>query len=108
MSVYRDGLLRVTGIAMWAPFVIGSLIFSALTSAAGEHGDGPPTLPDPTTTYSPYLQDTFPNQVFFGDTHLHTTYSADAGFFSTDSPQMTLFDGPEENRLPHLPVSPQR
>ena len=45
MSVYRDGLLRVTGIAMWAPFVIGSLIFSALTSAAGEHGDGPPTLP---------------------------------------------------------------
>ena len=29
--------------------------------------------------YSPYLQDDFPNQVFFGDTHLHTAYSADAG-----------------------------
>jgi hypothetical protein len=39
--------------------------------------------------YSPYLDDDFPNQVFFGDTHLHTSYSADAGFIGT-----TL--GPEE------------
>lgn len=39
--------------------------------------------------YSPYLDDDFPNQVFFGDTHLHTSYSADAGFVGT-----TL--GPEE------------
>ena len=29
--------------------------------------------------YSPYVEETFPNQVFFGDTHLHTAYSADAG-----------------------------
>ena len=29
--------------------------------------------------YSPYPGQDFPNQVFFGDTHLHTTYSADAG-----------------------------
>jgi len=33
--------------------------------------------------YSPYLDDDFPNQVFFGDTHLHTSYSADAGFVGT-------------------------
>ena len=33
--------------------------------------------------YSPYLNDDFPNQVFFGDTHLHTSYSADAGFVGT-------------------------
>ena len=39
--------------------------------------------------YSPYVNDNFPNQVFFGDTHLHTSYSADAGFVDT-----TL--GPEE------------
>ena len=80
-NVVRDVLLAVTGRATWTPFVIGSLIFSTLTSAAGEHGDAPPTLSDPKTTYSPYLQDIFPNQVFFGDTHLHTAYSADAGFF---------------------------
>ena len=39
--------------------------------------------------YSPYVDDDFPNQVFFGETHLHTSYSADAGFVDT-----TL--GPEE------------
>ncbi len=56
-------------------------LMAGVTFAGMEHGNGEPTLPDPKTTYSPYLQDTFPNQVFFGDTHLHTAYSADAGFF---------------------------
>ena len=35
--------------------------------------------PDRQIQYSPYTQQDFPNQVFFGDTHLHTAYSADAG-----------------------------
>jgi hypothetical protein len=42
--------------------------------------DAPP--PSPTQaqiTYSPYTEEEFPNQVFFGDTHLHTAFSADAG-----------------------------
>ncbi len=39
--------------------------------------------------YSPYPEQTFPNQVFFGDTHLHTSYSWDAGMIGN-----TL--GPEE------------
>jgi len=32
-----------------------------------------------TVQYSPYLAEDYPNRVFFGDTHLHTAYSADAG-----------------------------
>lgn len=39
--------------------------------------------------YSPYPEQDFPNQVFFGDTHLHTSYSTDAGMIGN-----TL--GPEE------------
>ncbi|MEM9633534.1 MAG: DUF3604 domain-containing protein [Pseudomonadota bacterium] len=41
----------------------------------------PPTLvaPPESATYSPYLGQDFPNQVLFGDTHLHTQFSADAG-----------------------------
>ena len=35
--------------------------------------------PDRDIEYSPYLQEDFPNQVFFGDAHLHTSFSADAG-----------------------------
>jgi hypothetical protein len=40
-------------------------------------------------TYSPYPEKTFPNRVYFGDTHLHTSYSTDAGMVGN-----TL--GPEE------------
>jgi hypothetical protein len=40
--------------------------------------DVPGTQPDD-RSYSPYPEQNFPNQVFFGDTHLHTSYSADAG-----------------------------
>ena len=29
--------------------------------------------------YSPYPQQNFPNQVYFGETHLHSSFSTDAG-----------------------------
>jgi len=32
-------------------------------------------------TYAPYNNDDFPKDVYFGDTHLHTSYSTDAGLF---------------------------
>jgi hypothetical protein len=34
---------------------------------------------DKKVIYSPYPAKTFPNRVYFGDTHLHTSYSTDAG-----------------------------
>ena len=33
----------------------------------------------PPPNYSPYAGDNFPSRVLWGDTHHHTSYSADAG-----------------------------
>jgi len=33
--------------------------------------------------YSPYLDHGFPDRVYFGDTHVHTSFSTDAGMFGT-------------------------
>lgn len=38
-----------------------------------------PQKPAPGRDYSPYPEETFPNRVLFGDTHLHTAMSTDAG-----------------------------
>jgi len=38
--------------------------------------------------YSPYVNQSFPQNVYFGDTHLHTSYSADAGMVgNTTTPE---------------------
>jgi hypothetical protein len=52
-----------------------ALVIPALVTA--QDAPAPSTKKD--IKYSPYLKDDYPNQVFFGDTHLHTAYSADAG-----------------------------
>jgi len=48
----------------------------AATGAVAQDAPGPT---DKKVEYSPYLEENYPNRVFFGDTHLHTAYSADAG-----------------------------
>lgn len=46
--------------------------------------DAPPIVADTDRVqYSPYADQEYPNQVFFGDTHLHTSYSPDAGMSGT-------------------------
>jgi len=54
---------------------------SLVAVAWAPHADAQ-DAPGPATrkvSYSPYPAQTFPNRVYFGDTHLHTSYSADAG-----------------------------
>jgi hypothetical protein len=53
------------------------------------HGQDVPPPTKEQIEYSPYPSKSFPNNVYFGDTHLHTSYSTDAGMTGT-----TL--GPEE------------
>ncbi len=50
----------------------------ALTASALAQEDAPAARPG-NRKYSPYPEQTFPNRVYFGDTHLHTSYSTDAG-----------------------------
>jgi hypothetical protein len=66
-------------------FYVGASVFllagSLVAVAWVPHADAQDS-PGPATrkvTYSPYPAQTFPNHVYFGDTHLHTSYSADAG-----------------------------
>ncbi len=35
--------------------------------------------------YSPHINQSFPQRVFWGDTHLHTTYSPDAGMVGNNN-----------------------
>jgi len=58
------------------------LFCTALTLASMSPAqDAPQQAPPPDVDYSPYPEQSFPNRVFFGDTHLHTSYSTDAGMF---------------------------
>ncbi|MFV0475295.1 MAG: DUF3604 domain-containing protein [Pikeienuella sp.] len=58
----------------------GAFVFMALPLVAGAAlAQDAPAPTEAQMGYSPYTQDDYPNQVFFGDTHLHTSYSADAG-----------------------------
>ncbi len=61
---------------------------SASSAAAQQAPDADaPNVAPAREAYSPYPQQEFPNRVFFGDTHLHTSYSWDAGMvFNTLSP----------------------
>jgi Protein of unknown function (DUF3604) len=66
--------------------VLAGLIAAALLSPAFAQDVGAPTkeqlqqaLPKP--AYSPYVDRDFPTRPFFGDTHLHTSFSMDAGAF---------------------------
>jgi Protein of unknown function (DUF3604) len=68
-----------------AVFVLLSVILIAGSATTGLAQITPSeeSLSDlyPGKAYSPYAQRSFPDQVFWGDTHLHTALSVDAGLF---------------------------
>ena len=68
----------VRSLAIFA--VLAFALPAGAQSQGSDYGDydtpGPPARK---IQYSPYPEKNFPNRVYFGDTHLHTSYSADAG-----------------------------
>ena len=50
-----------------------------INASASEFRPSEEDVKPPKKEYSPYVEDHFPNNVYFGDTHLHTSWSADAG-----------------------------
>ncbi len=76
--------------------LVAAGVTAALMIAATPFAFGSDDVPGPAThriQYSPYPEKNFPNRVYFGDTHMHTSYSADAGMIGN-----TL--GPDDASLP--------
>lgn len=65
------------------------MTFASQPGFAQEFHPAKEDVKPPKKEYSPYVEDHFPNRVYFGDTHLHTSWSTDAGMAGA-----TL--GPEE------------
>ena len=65
---------NLTGGALCAAF-----LFFSLSSSAQDIAVSKEDISIGGQNYSPYLHQAYPDQVFFGDTHLHTSYSTDAG-----------------------------
>ncbi|MDX1815577.1 MAG: DUF3604 domain-containing protein, partial [Thermodesulfobacteriota bacterium] len=76
------------GMAALLAVMVAFLPMLVATSVyAGENPGLPPPTSDAASAfpaqkyYSPYAGRNFPTQVYFGDTHLHTGMSMDAGAF---------------------------
>jgi hypothetical protein len=59
--------------------VVIALVLVALSGLASAEEFNIEKPDDATVEYSPHINQAFPQRVFWGDTHLHTTYSPDAG-----------------------------
>ena len=67
--------------AMKAAIAAAAILFAqpAYAETYGGHAGDPKDSTFGRKEYSPYLEIGFPQRVFWGDTHLHTSYSTDAG-----------------------------
>jgi len=57
-----------------------TLAMASVPALAQDIGD-PASIAAPEKEYSPFLNHNYPDKVFWGDTHVHTSYSTDAGMF---------------------------
>lgn len=64
-------------VVLWAALSLNGAAYGQLPAPTKEVGDSFPAQKH----YSPYAGRNFPTQVFWGDTHLHTGMSMDAGAF---------------------------
>ena len=58
--------------ALWALLITSPVVAQDITPDRED-------VSAPKAEYSPYAGDHFPNRVYFGDTHLHTSWSAESG-----------------------------
>jgi len=70
--------------------VVTTLLLLPNVALAQTHAGRPDDVIDPPQHYSPYVERTaidanFTEGVYWGDTHLHTSYSTDAGMMDTDA-----------------------
>ncbi len=72
--------------------VAACCLLTALPASAQIH-PSPESLEGlyPGKAYSPYAQRGFPSKVYWGDTHLHTGYSVDAGLFGNTTGHDTAY-----------------
>ena len=70
--------MKIIGIC--ANLTFATLLFVFASAALCQEAINPQGLAGPPgRPYSPYADRAFPTHVFFGDTHVHTALSADAG-----------------------------
>jgi len=78
VRLFSDSLRLISALAL----VLG--IGLSAPAVAQEHASetDKDAIKPQTGEFSPYVNQNFPNRVFWGDTHLHTSNSADAGFLN--------------------------
>ena len=76
------GTLRKTN-TRFVLIVVAVVAAVVTSSALAQDAGDPSAIKSSEKEYVPYLNHNYPDQVFFGDTHVHTAYSTDAGLFGT-------------------------
>ena len=69
----EQGKIMKTSLLLYLSLAMATFAFAQDVAPERDQYDAPKK------EYSPYVEDHFPNNVYFGDTHLHTSWSADIG-----------------------------